>query len=105
MKTVYVLLDWNDRESVHVFAHRRNAIQYAYEHCKAFEAPLFVTIKTWGISRPIWQYKNLADVVGDNDPIDYLNALSDKDVNDVFYDYYVLTEVTIDDMDNNGKDE
>lgn len=102
MKVVYVVTDWDDFRNIHAFAQRRNAIQYAYERCEAFGAHL--SVKKWYPSVRMWQYENLYDAVGDNDPIDYLNALSDEDVNDVFAEYYLLTEVEIEDTENNERD-
>lgn len=101
MKVVYVLIDWDDCRNVHVFAQRRNAIRYAYEHCEAFGAHL--SVKKQDPFLKMWQYEYLFDAVGDNNPIDYSNALSDEDLNDVFYEYYYLAEVKIEDAENHER--
>lgn len=101
MKTIYIVTDWDDRENIHAFQNRRNAIQYAYEQCEAFGA--YLSVNKWDASRGKWQYQYLADAIGENDPIDYLNALNDEDVNDVFYEYYFLTEVEIEDIEKNER--
>ena len=101
MKKVYIITDDDDYENIHAFQNRRNAIQYAYKRCEAFGA--WLTVQTWNASTKQWQHKPLLDVVGDNDPIDYLNALNDEAVNDVFYDYYFLAEVDIEDTNHNER--
>lgn len=95
MKTVYVVTDWDDCRVVHVFRQRRNAIQWMYEQCEAFGAYLSVNVRVNGL----WQYQSLNKVVGDNDPVDYLNALNDEVVNDAFYEYYFFNKAEIEDVE------
>lgn len=97
MKTVYVVTDCDDHENIRVFAHRRNAIRYAYEHCKAFGAHL--SFKKWYSLLQMWQYENLYDAIGDNDPIDHLSKLPDEDINEIFYAYYFIAAVELEDAD------
>lgn len=95
MKTVYIVTDWDDCRAIHIFALRRNAIQYAYECCEYFGARL--SIKKWYPPLKMWQYENLDNAIGDNDPIDYLTALTDEDIYDVFYEYYFIAAVEVED--------
>lgn len=98
MKVVYVVSDCDDRRNVHAFTSRRNAIQYVYDKCRSFGA--YVSVKQWDTFGERWHYQSLYDAVGDNNPIDYLNTLNDEDLNDVFYEYYLLQEVEIEDAEN-----
>lgn len=97
MKLVYILIDCDDRRNIHAFQQRRNAIQYAYERCKAFGA--YLSVKKWDLIREKYQYQTLSEAVGNGDIIDYLNALNDEDVNDVFCEYYVLVKADIEDIE------